>query len=202
MYTARLLNLDEIDLVKLLFEVDSSIVKKNLDPTELTSLIQFLKEKSSQGIAKVSMTFDENNNPYGVHVGYEIPKINGWIFGLTKVKQSNNHYYKTASAMSASVNLLINHMEQRGYYKFWSHTTQKRHDYRTKIMCKFSENLSRYDHYDELVIPRGELSNVIIWDMYRPIINWSDVLVKMFVLRQEFRVRLIKEKNYVDYVGS
>jgi hypothetical protein len=59
MYTARFLTVDEMHLVGSLFEVDSSIVKKQLDPTEVDDLIKFLKSKVEEGIGKVSMTFDE-----------------------------------------------------------------------------------------------------------------------------------------------
>lgn len=202
MYTARFLNLDEIHLIGTLFEEDPSIVRKNLDSTEIAHLIQTLTDRASEGIAKVSMTFDVDNKPYGVHVGYEFPKINGWIFGLTKVRTPSFHYYKTASAMSASVNLLTSYMESRGYYKFWSTTTEKRHNQRTSIMCRYSEQLSRYEGFDELVIPRGQKSGVGLFDIYRPVVDWSDILVRMFVLKQEFRLQLIKEKQYVDYVGG
>jgi hypothetical protein len=202
MYTARFLTVDEIYLVGSLFEVDSSIVKKQLDPTEVDNLIQFLKNKVEKGIGKVSMTFDENNNPYGVHVGYEVPKVNGWVFGLTKVRVPNYNYYKTASAMSTSVDLLMSYMENKGYYKWWSTTTEKRRKYRTDIMCRYSKQLPRYEIYDELVIPRGQKSNVELFDVYRPIVDWSDVVVTIHVLNNEARSQLIKEKQHTDYIGE
>ena len=202
MYTARFLTVDEMYLVESLFEVDSSIVKKQLDPTEVDDLIQFLKNKVEEGIGKVSMTFDEKNNPYGIHVGYEFPKINGWIFGLTKVRVPNFNYHKTAAAMSTSIDLLTSYMESKGYYKWWSTTTEKRRKYRTDIMCMYSKQLPRYEMYDELVIPRGQKSDVGLFDVHRPIVDWSDILVTMHVLNNEARSQLIKEKQHTDYIGE
>lgn len=202
MYTVRFLAADEVHLIGSLFESDSSFLKKELSQDEIDSRIKYIKDAVSVGSAKVSMTFDEDNKPYGVHVGYEVPRVNGWLFGLTKVRTNSNHYYNTAKAMAPSINLLTSYMENKGYYKFWSHSSEKRHEQRTKIMCKFSDQLRRYEYYDEIVIPRGEICSVALFESFRAPVDWSDILIRMFVLKQEYRLQLINQKQYFDYVGK
>jgi hypothetical protein len=202
MHAARFLSIDEVDLIGSLFESDPSFLRKELSSLEIDNRIKSIKEGVSAGSTKVSMTFDEDNKPYGVHVAYEIPRINGWLFGMTKVVTSSNHYYNTAKAMSSSINLLTSYMENKGYYKFWSHSSEQRHEQRTKIMCKFSDQLRRYEYYDEIVIPKGEICNVALFESFRASVDWTDILIRMFVLKQEHRLALINQKQYSDYIGK
>jgi hypothetical protein len=201
MFTARLITTEEIDLVETLFDNNRSVLKKDLEPTDMSGLIQSLKDTHSKGISHISMTFDDANVPYGVYVGYEVPRVQGWVFGMSKVRSHKHHYRTTAEAVSKSFDLLIEHMENKGLYKWWTTNPERYLRRRPKIMREFSKYLDRYDYYDELVIPSGQLANIALFDAFRPIVDWSDILVRMYVLKQRHRVQFLR-KQHASYIGE
>ena len=55
--------------------------------------------------------------------------------------------------------------------------------------------IDSYDWFDELIIPAGEKSNVPLFEMHRVKVDWTDTLVRLFVLKQEYREVLVKERH-------
>ncbi len=70
-------------------------------------------------------------------------------------------------------------------------------------MCRHSKYLSKYKWFDETVIPAGGKSGVSAFDAVRGTIDWTDVVVRMFVLDQQHRVEILQQrKDLKDYKGT
>jgi hypothetical protein len=202
MHTTRFITADEVHLIKTLFSKDKRSVRVELTDEQLDKKIAILKERIQKGITHISMVFDENDSPLCMYVGFELPRIGGWYIGLTKVLESTNHFSKTAPMMVPALELMISKMESKGYFKFWMTAPESLHNIRNKIIKKHSPMANRYFWVDESVAPRGQLTNIEAFDIFRDVCEWSDVVVRMFVLKQEHRVEILKGQNYTDYRGT
>ena len=69
-------------------------------------------------------------------------------------------------------------------------------------MCKHSTLLSRYRCYDELIIPKGKMSGLPLFDANRPPSPSYDLLVRLFVLDQKHRVEQLRKQGHADYTGT
>jgi len=93
-------------------------------------------------------------------------------------------------------------LEAEGYYKFWMGAPEQHHNIRNAVMVKQSNLLHRYDWVDELVIPKGERCDVEIFEQNRRTCNWTDILVRMFVLKQEYRIEHMRKQGHINYTGA
>ena len=93
-------------------------------------------------------------------------------------------------------------MYTEGYYKFWMGAPEVHHNIRNRVMIKHSKLAHRYQWFDEYIIPKGQKTDIKIYEFNRRICNWSDILVRMFVLKQEYRVELLRKLNSKDYHGT
>lgn len=202
MNTAKFITIDELHYIKMLFSKDSRSVGVELSEQKIDEMIERLKIRLQAGTAYIAMSFDEDENPLCMYVGTTLPRIGGWFIGLTKVLESTNHFNKTAPIIAQALELLILKMESMGYFKFWMVAPEKHHNIRNKIIKKHSAAANRYVWYDEAIAPKGQLTGIDAFDVYRNICHWSDVLVRMFVLKQEHRIEILKQQNHADYKGT
>ena len=202
MNTVRFIQSDEVDFIRHLYSIDRRSVGIEFDDDKIDRIVNRTRELLKEDLCAVSMVFDESNTPIGMYLGYDIPKVGGWMVGLTKVLQVNNHYNITDPMLAPALNMLIGRMESKGYYKWWMNAPESWHNIRNKIMRRHSYMLDRYDWVDETVIPKGEKSPVALYSAYHSPCNWSDVTIRMFVLRQQYRVDILKQQNHTDYKGT
>lgn len=193
MLTYRLITQDEFHLVKSMFDYDPSLVDVDLTPFAVNEWCQ----KTIDGIAKGGrvcvMAFDENNEPVAMTIGNEYVNTKSWYKGISKIRKPNNYYTTTARIMGPAEDMLIQHMEDRGNFKYWSATIEgKYHTTRNNILRKYSKMFARYDGFDEMIVPVGQESGLNIWDQNRRPHPHSDILIRLYVLRQEFRIPLVK----------
>jgi hypothetical protein len=202
MNTTRFITENDAHHIKTLYSINTEQVGNVLTTEEVDILIQKLVGYLSRGGVLISMVFDENENPVAMYCGFPFPTINGWFVGLTKNISPESHFNKSAKYMAPGLDLMIEEMEKRGYYKFWMTAPEKHHNIRNMIMKKHSNLLKRYTWFDELVIPKGLRSDVQAWEIYRKLCMWSDVTVRMFVLDQTHRVEILRSQGHQDYKGT
>lgn len=190
--TVRFVNEYEMDLIKYLFSVDRKMVGVILDDQELEVRICKIRDSVSKNEMKIAMVFDETGNPYCMTTGFYMKKIGGWYTGVTKVYKSSSHFNLTARYMKMSLDLVVDHMESQGLYKFWMAAPEWQHNLRNKVMIKHSTKLGNYLWFDEEIIPQNQLSEFSGYDTFRYVCDWSDVTIRLFVLKQELRNQLIK----------
>lgn len=198
----RLIDKSELYHIKTLFSKDARSVKIRLTDSDINAMISRLEQGMDNKTSYVYMTFYPNGSPYAMYVANEIAKAGAWYIGLTKVISSANHFNQSAAIIAPALNNLIQLMEDKGYYKFWMAAPEKHHNLRNMIMRKHSFMLDRYDWFDEVVIPPGEKSNVAAYDSYRRVIDWSSIVVRLFVLKQKYRVEIFRKQGHTDYVGT
>jgi hypothetical protein len=191
---ARFIDSNELHLIKKLFSKNKLIAEKELSDTEIDLKISQIKDRIDSGLLKISIIFNENQEPYAMRSGFYIKKAGAWYLSATKLIQPENHYNITARNLAPGLDLLINHMESLGYYKFWNAGPERQQDIRTKIMCKYSKMLGCYDWYNECLIPKGKRSDIDAYEVFRNVSNSSDVMIRLFVLKQEEREKLIREQ--------
>lgn len=192
--TVRFINENEIDLVRYLFSFDRKMVGVVLDDRELEIRLDRMQTRVANNEMKIAMVFDETGNPYCMTTGFYMKKIGGWYTGATKVYKSSTHFNQTAKYMKMSLNLVLDHMESEGLYKFWMAAPGWQHNLRNKIMTRHSEKLCNYEWFDEEFIPQNQWSEFNGYDAFRYLCDWSDITIRLFVLKQEFREKLVKER--------
>lgn len=202
MNTVRFINSDEVEYIRHLYSIDRRSVGIEFDDVKIDRVINITHNLLTRDLCAVPMVFDETNTPIGMYIGYDIPRAGGWMVGLTKVLQATNHYNITAPMLAPALNMLIERMESKGYYKWWMGAPESWHNIRNKIMRRHSHMLDRYDWVDETVIPRGETSPVDLYNARSSPCDWSDITIRMFVLRQQYRVELLRQQNHSDYKGT
>lgn len=202
MNTMRFVTADELHHVRTLFSIDRRSVGVEFSDEDVENLIVRLTRRINTGMVHVPMVFDEAGTPLCMYVGFELPKIGGWWVGLTKVLAPTNHFNQHAPLLAPALNALIELMESKGYYKFWMAAPEKHHNIRNRIMRRHSVMLDRYNWVDEDVIPRGQKSNFEAFNMHRAMCDWSDIVIRMFVLKQSERVEIFKKQGHVDYNGT
>lgn len=202
MNTVRLINKEELNLVRELFSEDNNLVRQEINPEKLNSMITYWEECFDKNIMRISMMFDENNNPIAMYSGIMVPQVMGFMIGATKIKTAESNFFKSAKMLVPALEVLLTEMESLGYYKFWMAAPERHHNIRNSVMRKYSDMANRYIWYDECIIPKGEKSPIALYDVHRIVVHWSDVLIRMFVLKQEHRIEKLKEKNLEDYNGT
>lgn len=192
--TCKFITHKEIDLVRYLFSVDRSMVGVELSDRELEMRLERIGSRLENKQLEVVIVFDENENPYAMYTGFYMKKIAGWYVGATKIYKSSNHYNQSARVMAPGLDLLISKMEDQGLYKFWMAAPIWQHNIRNKVMVKYSPMLARYDWFDECLIPKNQRSEFEGFESYRYPCDWSDIMMRMFVLRQEYREKLVLKR--------
>jgi len=203
MYTTRFITTDEIDpVIKDLFSVDKTITRMEKTEEELTILRNQWKELSEKNQMLIPVVFDSSGQPVAMYSARLIPKIAGWWVGATKIKYPNTNFHTSAKIMVPALELLINKMEELGYYKWWMVAPENHHNIRNSVMRKYSPALQRYDWYDEKLIAKGKRSYVELYEMHRGVVDWTDVLVRIFILKQKHRVEYLRKQSSTDYKGT
>jgi hypothetical protein len=202
MNTVRFITADEVDFIRHLYSIDRRSVGIEFTDEKIDRIVNGTRNLINQDICAVPMVFDPSGEPIGMYLGYDIPRVGGWFVGLTKVLHSSNHFNITAPMLAPALNMLIERMENKGYYKWWMGAPESWHNIRNKIMRRHSYMLDRYDWVDEDVIPRGQTSPVDLYNAYSSPCDWSDITIRMFSLRQEHRVAHLKQRTTQDYRGT
>lgn len=192
MPNVRLLKEDDMDLLRSMFDFNPFSNGIRLTETQITDWCDNTMFGIRGGMKQVAMNFDEAGNPIAMSVGIEKPNINGWLQGLTMVRHPANHAVTSIKIITPAMDLLVSHMEARKYYKFWDISIQdKILELGKSLVARYTEKLNRYDYFDEMIIPAGQLSGVKIWDINRRIHPTKDMTVRLYVLRQEYRLPLL-----------
>lgn len=202
MNTVRFITPDEVEYIRHLYSIDRRSVGVEFDDDKITRVINIARNLMTEDLCAVPMVFNDEGTPIGMYLGYDVPRAGGWMVGLTKVLQATNHYNITAPMLAPALNMLIERMESKGYYKWWMGAPESWHNIRNKIMRRHSYMLDRYDWVDETVIPRGEVSPVDLYNFRSSPCHWSDITIRMFVLRQQYRVNHLRKQNHSDYKGT
>ena len=191
MTNSRLLQGNDMDILRSMFDFNNNNNGIKLSDAEITKWCESIMDAVKKSVTQVAVNFDVLGEPMAMVVSHEKSAVNGWMHGLSVIRRPTNHYNKSAPILAPALDLMMNFMESKGYYKYWAINPKAKLDIRYKIMCKYSTTLHRYDSYDEMIIPAGQLSGVLLWDSTRRIHN-MDTNVKLYVLRQEYRLPLIK----------
>jgi len=196
MHTVRFITSSEMNLVHELFSLDSRLIGEPMSMEELTNMTDSWKIMLDDNKMRIAMLFSETNEPLGMYTSVLFPEIRGWWVGATKVKYTTNHFGKSARLLLPAGEFLLDELESLGYYKFWMAAPEMHHDIRNMVMKKYSERLHRYEWFDEYIVPKGNrCPEIPIFDVNRRTCTWSDVLVRMFVLKQEYRKPLVLQER-------
>ncbi len=204
MQQTRFLTANEvIDTVVYMYSNDQNNVRMPLTSEKIHELARSYYDRVLNNTGSVCAVLNDAGNIIATYAVIEHPEFAAWRVAGTKVLESTNHYTKTARILAPGIDAVIEKMESKGYYKWWMIAPEQHHNIRNKIMRKYSKLLGRYDWYDDLVIPANSAeTGVKSFDNYREIIDWSDTVARLFVLRQEHRVEIFRNKNFKDYKGT
>ena len=203
MNTVRFIEPGEVrKLVTEMFSIDNTLIREPVSKEYLESMITHWIDAMYQGEFKISMAFDQNDSPLAMYTGRLIPNNKGWCVGATKIKIPQSNYYMSARMMAPALELMLSYMEDNGYYKFWMTAPENHHNVRNKVIRKVCPMMTRYEWVDEAVIPMNEKSPVKLFEVHRRVCTWSDVVVRLFYLKQEHRIELLKKQNFKDYNGT
>ncbi len=142
MRETRFITADEIDYVRTIFKLNPNAVGMVQSEEMQNNYLSRVAEGMKAGLTHAAVTF-ENGEPIVVYIGIEFPSIAGWHVGLTKITEKYNHYNKSAPIMADALDLLLEKMESKGYYKFWMSAPESHHNIRNKIMRRHSKYLAR-----------------------------------------------------------
>ena len=195
----RLLRADDIKILRSMFDYNPYSNGIKLSEDDITQWCNNNIEGIKNGYKQVAINMDDNDDPIAMSSGTENPMINGWIQGISMVRYPLGHPLTIEKALphasvilTPAMDLLVEYMESKKYYKFWDTTLHNKIlNIGRRFVSKYTTRLNRYDHYDEMIIPAGKLSGVMLWDANRRINPTKDVTVRMYVLRQEYRLPLL-----------
>lgn len=203
MNNVRFITSQELDYVRYIFDRNPWLVGEKLSTEEIKNLINSWAPLIDQDTLKVNVLFDENNVPLAMYTGNISKELKYWAVGYTKIAERTNHFGKSAKIMAPALDHMLEWTESQGLFRFHMIAPEKHHNIRNRIMLKHSEFLNRYIWFDEAVIPRGQLTSLEqrYGSIRRPC-NWSDVVLRSFMLKQEHRAEYFKKLNFQDYKGS
>lgn len=203
MNTVRFITADEVENIRFLYSIDRRSVGIEFSDDKIDRIVKGTKTLITNNLCYVPMVFNEEGIPIGMYIGYTMRPAGAWYVGLTKVLQPTNHFNTTAPMLAPALDMLLEKMESQKLFKFWMGAPESWHNIRNKIMRRHSPMLDRYDWYDEFVIPKGEMSGIKAYDQYSSPCNWTDIVIRMFVLKQEHRINLLKQTPGIqDYRGT
>ena len=190
------------ELVREMFSIDKTLIREPVSDVLLTSMIQYWTQFMKEGVFKISMVFDENQSPIAMYTGRLMPVNGGWCVGATKIKNPQANYYISARIMAPALELMLSYMEEKGYYKFWMTAPEHHHNIRNKVIRTVCPMANRYGWIDEAIIPKNQKSPVALYEIHRRVCTWSDVVVRLFYLKQEHRIELLRKQNAKNYNGT
>jgi hypothetical protein len=204
MQNIRFISPNELHHVKTMFSISKNLVGEEITDEILDEMLKSWKIQMERGTMLVNMMFDEDGSPTVMYTGSLFPFSRSWWVGYTKIKKPTNHFNKSAKIMAPVLDHMFEHLERKGYFTVLMGAPEKHHNIRNKVMTKYSKYLGRYNWYDDFVIPRGERSEVekAFNNNNRRTCYWSDIVVRMFTLKQEYRVEYLRNKNLQDYTGT
>ena len=203
MNIVRFIEPDEVrEIVTEMFSIDNTLIREPVSEEALEVTIKFWMASMHRGELKISVLFDEENSPVAMYTGRMMPVNSGWCVGATKIKKPQSNYYISARLMTPALELMLTHMESLGYYKFWMTAPEMHHNIRNKVIRKICPMMTRYEWVDEEIIPQNQNSKTALFNLNRRICTWSDTVVRMFYLKQEHRIELLKKRNSKDYNGT
>lgn len=192
MNNTRFLRADEVSVLRSMFDNNPYANKIKLSNDDIDKFCEVTMTQIAEGLRQVAITMDDNGEPLAMSLGIEKPGIAGWIQGLTMVKNPANYpRIPQAEIIAHAMDLLVTHMESKRYYKFWDTGQDRILNTAKSLVARYTTKLNRYDHYDELIIPPGQSSGVPLWDRHRRIHPTDTMRVRMYVLRQEYRLQMI-----------
>lgn len=200
----KFISSNETIYMRELLAADPTVWKVKMSLEECDQFVSRAATNIENGTLLVPVIFD-NNRPIAMYLAKLFPYVKTWVAGLTKVTFESNHFIKTAKVLAPALDALIYKLEGMGYYKFYMVSPEHHHNIRNQIITKFSPAIDRYCWVDEDVIPRGELSSIPLIANYmsRRRCEWTDLVVRLFILKQEERVALLTQKcKYTDYKGT
>lgn len=195
MSTIRFIDSSELDIVRDLFSIDNRLIGEPVDGEFFERMLTNWKHQLDTGLFKVNVLFSDDGEPLAMYSGKMFPKVRGWWVGATKVKHTANHFNQSARIMSPALTYMLNYMESQGYYKFWMGAPVQHHNIRNQVMKKFCPRLCDYEWFDEYIIPQNERCEIDIWEQNRRTCSWSDITIRMFVLKQDCRVPLVQAER-------
>ena len=202
MNTTRFITPDEIDYLRVTYAVGRKNVGSVITEEQQDQIVGDIKKKMIDGGMHVAMVFDAEQNPIASYQAFEVPNLLAWRWcGISSVG-SYNHFNKSAPILAPALDLMMNLMESKGYYKFWAINTESNLNIRFKIMCKHSTMLYRYNCYDEMIIPKGKQSGILLFDAFRFTTDSANVVVRLFTLGQKYRAEIFRTQGYDDYKGT
>ena len=203
MNTIRFINSNELEYVRDIFNKNPWMVGEKLDLDEIDSLIKSWAPQIDTGFLKVNVLFGEQDEPLAMYTGSLFRDLKYWAVGYTKIANRTSHFAKSARIMAPALDHMLEYTQSQGLFRFHMMAPEKHHNIRNAIMIKYSNYLKNYNWYDEAVIPRGELSSLEKkFGTNRRPCNWSDIVLRSFILKQEFRVDYFRQFQYQDYKGS
>ena len=200
-YTARFITAEEIHYIKEIFKVDNTAQRQEMSPEQINRFLLQTQKGLEMGKAICSTTFDGGGKPIGMYVAWKMPMNAGWQMGLTKMVEKHAHYSTSADVLVLGLDLILEAMEAEGFYKFWINSSEKHLNIRNNLMFKKSKLFARYKWFDENIIPAGQDSSVEMFNFFRSKVNWTDIVVRMYVLDQPYRIEHLKKHNSKDYIG-
>lgn len=203
MNNVRFITSQELDYVRYIFDRNPWLVGEKLSPEEIDNLINSWAPLIDQDTLKVNVLFDENSVPLAMYTGNISRELKYWAVGYTKIAERTNHFGKSAKIMAPALDHMLEWTESQGLFRFHMIAPEKHHNIRNRIMIKHSQHLQKYIWFDEAVIPRGQLTSLEkrYGSIRRPV-AWSDVVLRSFMLKQEFRAEYFSKLGFQDYVGS
>jgi hypothetical protein len=203
MEKVRFINSSELDYVRYIFDRNPWLVGEKLSTEEIENLISEWASQIDRGSLKVNILFGENDEPLAMYTGTIIKNSNQWTVGYTKIANRTSHFSKSAKIMAPALDHMLEYTQSRGLFKFNMIAPEKHHNIRNAIMLKHSKHLHKYIWFDEYVIPKGGFTPLeLIYGTNRRPCVWSDVVLRSFNLKQEYRIEYFKQFQYQDYKGS
>lgn len=187
------------------FHLVESIIDKNLSwpngkpmtPNQRAQLLDRYSSKLKDGTMQISVVLNDNEEAEAFYVGSMMSSLRAWVIHGPRVAKSSVVYSTSAKKCAPALDLLLEYMQQRMYFKFWQVDIGGRHLRRKIIMDNYSKFSSWYDTYDELHIPENFTTGITLYDdIGKGQINDSDRIIRMFVLKQEHRIPYID--NYYE----
>ena len=203
MNTVRFIEPSELkELVNEMFSIDRTLIKEPVSAEFLETMIQHWMQFMYREEFKISMVFDKDNSPIAMYTGRLMPVNGGWCVGATKIKNPQSNYYISARTMAPALELILSYMEENGYYKFWMTAPEHHHNIRNRVIRSVCPMANRYGWVDEAIIPKNQKSPVALYESHRRVCTWSDVVVRLFYLKQEHRIELLRKQNAENYNGT
>lgn len=194
----KLITLDEMHLVESIIDKNPSWPSgKMMTPNQRAQLLGLYSSKLKEGTMQISVVLNDNEEAEAFYIGAIMPNVQAWVIHGPRVAKSSVVYSTSAKKCAPALDLLLEYMQQRMYFKFWQVDIGSRHLRRKIIMDNYSKFSSWYDTYDELHIPENFTTGITLYDgIGKGQIDDSDRIIRMFVLKQEHRIPYID--NYYE----